>query len=63
LMFPLFGSKHLDCKDWIKVLDYFKSGSFKHESQIEEIISIKKCMNDSRTYFTWDHLNKFYNLD
>ena len=62
-MFPLFGSKHLDCKDWIKVLDYFKSGSFKHESQIEEIISIKKCMNDSRTYFTWDHLNKFYNLD
>jgi hypothetical protein len=62
-MFPLFGSKHLDYKDWIKVLDYFKLGTFKHKSKIEEIISIKTCMNDARTDFTWDHLNKFYNLD
>ena len=62
-MFPLFGSKHLDCKDWIKVLDHFKLGTFKHESKIEKIISIKSCMNDARTNFTWDHLNKFYNLD
>jgi hypothetical protein len=61
--FPLFGSKYLDFKDWIKVLDYFKSGKFKHKIYIEEIISIKSCMNDTRTFFTWDHLNKFYNLD
>lgn len=61
--FPLFGSKYLDYKDWIKVLDYFKLGTFKHKIYIEEIISIKSNMNDARTVFTWDHLNKFYNLD
>ena len=61
--FPLFGSKYLDFKDWIKVLDYFKSGQFKHKDNIENVISIKSCMNDNRTVFTWDHLNKFYNLD
>jgi len=61
--FPLFGSKYLDYKDWIKVLDHFKLGTFKHKTNIEEVISIKSCMNDARTVFTWDHLNKFYNLD
>ena len=61
--FPLFGSKHLDYKDWIKVLDYFKSGQFKHKDNIEKIILIKSCMNDNRTVFIWDHLKKFYNLD
>jgi hypothetical protein len=61
--FPLFGRKYLDYKDWIKVLDWFKSDQFKHKSNIEEIILIKSCMNDNRTIFTWDHLNKFYNLD
>jgi hypothetical protein len=61
--FPLFGSKYLDFKDWIKVLEYFKSGTFKHKTFIEEIILIKSCMNDARTVFTWDNLNKFYNLD
>jgi len=61
--FPLFGSKYLDYKDWIKVLNYFKSGQFKHKDNIEKIILIKSCMNDKRTIFIWDHLNKFYNLD
>jgi hypothetical protein len=61
--FPLYGSKYLDYKDWIKVLDTFKSGQFKHKSNIEEIILIKSCMNDARTVFTWDHLYKFYNLN
>ena len=61
--FPLFGSKYLDYKDWIKVLDFFKSGHIKHKDIIEKTISMKSCMNDHRTVFTWDHLNKFYNLD
>jgi hypothetical protein len=61
--FTLFGSKYLDSKDWIKVLDRFKSDQFKHKLNIEEIILIKSCMNDHRTIFTWDHLKKFYNLD
>jgi hypothetical protein len=61
--FPLFGSKYLDYKDWIKVLDRFKLGKFKHTSNLEEIILIKSNMNDHRTIFTWNHLSKFYNLD
>jgi hypothetical protein len=61
--FPLFGSKYLDYKDWIKILDKFKSGQIKHKINIEEINLIKSSMNDNRTIFTWDHLNKFYNLD
>jgi hypothetical protein len=63
MIFPLFGRKHLDYKDWVKVLNYFKSGTFKDKSKIKEISFIKSCMNDARTNFTWDHLNKFYNLD
>jgi hypothetical protein len=61
----LFGSKYLDYKDWIKVLDKFKSGQFKHKSKFDEIYFylMKTCMNDARTVFTWDHLNKFYKLD
>lgn len=62
-LFPLFGSKYLDYKDWIKVLDYFKSGTFKHKKNIQEVIIIKSNMNNARINFTWDHLNKFYNLD
>jgi len=62
-LFPLFGSKYLDYKDWLKVLEYFKSKTFKHKNNIQDIISIKSCMNNSRSVFTWDHLNKFYNLD
>jgi len=61
--FPLFGSKYLDYKDWIKVLEKFKLGTFKHKTKIEEVLSIKSNMNDARTVFIWDHLNKFYNLD
>jgi intein/homing endonuclease len=61
--FPLFGRKYLDYKDWIKVLDKFKSGQFKPKSNIEEIKLIKSCMKDNRTIFNWDHLSKFYHLD
>jgi hypothetical protein len=59
--FPLFSSKYLDYKDWIKVLDYFKLNDYK--SNLDSITSIKSGMNDRRTVFNWDHLNNFYNLD
>ena len=62
-LFPLFGSKYLDYKDWIKVLNYFKQSQFKHSLNIDKIIEIKSCMNNKRTVFNWDHLNKFYDLD
>lgn len=61
--FPLFGTKYLDYKDWVIVLDIFKSGKNRIELGKEKIISIKNNMNDNRTLFTWDHLQNFYNLE
>nr|YP_010714061.1 LAGLIDADG homing endonuclease [Fuscoporia gilva]WDD39624.1 LAGLIDADG homing endonuclease [Fuscoporia gilva] len=61
--FPLFSSKFLDYKDWLKVLNYFKSSSCKPNNYIKEIVFIKSKMNNNRTDFNWDNLNAFYNLD
>ena len=64
--YPLFGTKYLDYKDWLKVLNIFKSGEHINDSRasaIEKIIKIKGQMNDKRTVFSWDHLQNFYNLD
>nr|YP_009568400.1 LAGLIDADG endonuclease [Orbilia oligospora]QBL02039.1 LAGLIDADG endonuclease [Orbilia oligospora] len=61
--YPLFGSKYLDFKCWIEVVDLFKSGKMDHKLNIEKVIKIKSNMNDKRTIFVWDHLNNFYNLD
>jgi hypothetical protein len=61
LNFPLFGTKYLDSMDWLKVLDYFKSGQ--HYVNIQHITHIKANMNENRTMFIWDHLQQFYKLD
>lgn len=61
--YPLFGTKYLDSKDWFEVLNFFKLGEHTNKSAIAKIISIKSNMNDKRTVFIWDHLQKFYNLD
>ena len=62
-IYPLFGTKYLDYKDWLEVLKFFKLGEHVNKLAIEKIISIKSNMNDKRTVFTWDHLQSFYNLD
>jgi hypothetical protein len=59
--YPLFGSKHLDCLDWFKVLDFFKSEQ--HMKNVQQITTIKSNMNDNRKIFIWDHLQNFYKLD
>lgn len=61
--YPLFSSKYLDYKDWQKVLNIFKKMEHKKKEGIEKIITIKQGINDRRNVFTWNHLNKFYNLD
>ena len=61
--FPLFGSKHLDYLDWLKVVDLFKTGKFDHQLNMNNVLKIKLQMNDKRTIYLWDHLSKFYNLD
>jgi len=58
--YPLFSSKYLNYKDWIKVFKYFELK--KHTKSIEEIINIKLNMNDKRKEFNWDHLHNFYDL-
>nr|YP_004376349.1 intronic ORF at intron 2 of cox1 [Moniliophthora roreri]ADO51559.1 intronic ORF at intron 2 of cox1 [Moniliophthora roreri] len=63
--FPLFGSKYLDYKNWKEIINLFHAEPrFKYSKEnIEKVLEIKSEMNDKRTNFTWDHLNKFYNLD
>ena len=60
--FPLFSSKYLNYKDWVKVLSYFKIKKHTKLESIKDIIEIKSKMNNKRTEFNWDHLQKFYDL-
>jgi len=60
--YPLFGTKHLDSIDWMKILDLFVKGEHKTQIGKDKIVEIKSSMNDHRTTFTWDHLQNFYNL-
>jgi hypothetical protein len=60
--YPLFSSKYLNYKDWLKVLEYFQSKKHTEPESIKAIIEIKLQMNNKRTEFNWDHLNSFYNL-
>lgn len=60
LKYPLFSSKYLDSKDWMEVLNYFENKE--HRNKYNEIIKIKYYMNDSRTFFHWNHLKNFYKL-
>lgn len=62
LKYPLFGTKHLDSLDWIKVVDLFDKGEHKTYEGKEKIVKIKSGMNNYRTVFTWDHLQNFYNV-
>lgn len=61
--YPLFGSKFLDFKDWLKVVQLFEKGSFNQKLNMEYVKQIKSNMNDKRTVFVWDHLQNFYNLN
>lgn len=60
--YPLFSSKYLNYKDWLKVLWYFEFKKHTEPKSIKAIIEIKLQMNNKRTEFNWDHLKNFYNL-
>ena len=60
--YPIFSSKYLNYQDWLKVLAYFKAKTNTETESIKTIVEIKSQMNNKRTEFNWDHLNKFYNL-
>lgn len=61
-VFPLFSSKHMDYLVWLEVIYMFKLGEHKSEKGKEKIRTLKLTINDSRTVFIWDHLQKFYSL-
>ena len=62
LQFPLFGTKYLDSLDWIEIVDMFDRKEHKTDEGKEKIVKIKSGMNNFRTDFTWNHLQKFYNV-
>ena len=61
--YPLYGTKHLDSIDWMRVVDIFCKNEHRTVEGKQKIMNIKSQMNNKRTTFTWDHLQKFYNLD
>ena len=61
--YPLFGSKYLDYNNWKEILNLFNPKFSYSKENIDKILDIKSNMNDNRTVFIWNHLNRFYNLD
>ena len=60
--YPLFSSKHMNYRDWLKVLNYFNLKEHNTPKGIKAILEIKSKMNDRRSEFNWDHLGVLYNL-
>ena len=58
--FPLFGSKYLDYNNWKEILNLFNPKFKYSQENIDKVLNLKAGMNDNRTIFIWDHLNKFY---
>lgn len=61
--YPLFGSKFLDYNNWKEILNLFNPKFKYSQDNINKVLNLKSEMNDKRTIFIWNHLNKFYNLD
>ena len=62
-IYPLFGTKYSDYKDWVRVVQLFKEKPCNHKANMVYVKSIKSGMSDKRTLFVWDHLQNFYNLN
>ena len=61
--YPLFGSKFLDYNDWKEILNLFNPKFNYSQDNIDKVLDLKSNLNDKRTVFIWNHLNRFYNLD
>ena len=58
--FPLFSSKELNYIDFKKIVKIIINKEHKTTTGKENIQLIKSGMNNRRTEFYWDHLQKFY---
>jgi len=57
--YPLQSSKYLDFMDWSKAVDIFLKKEHKTLQGKNNILSLKKNMNDSRKFYSWDHIIYF----
>jgi len=57
--YPLQSSKFLDFKDWSNGVDIFLKKEHKTDLGKEKILVLKKNMNDSRRFYSWDHIIYF----
>lgn len=61
--YPLFGSKFLDYNNWTEILKLFNPRFNYSQNNVDKVLNLKSEMNNKRTIFNWNHLNKFYNLE
>lgn len=61
--YSLFSSKFLNFIDYKKVLIMIKNKEHKTKEGVLKISDISKNMNNKRTVYIWNHLNKFYNIN
>lgn len=54
--YPLYSSKYLDYKDWEIVAKLRLNNEHYTENGISKVELAKDSMNNSRTFFNWDHL-------
>ena len=54
--YPLYSSKYLDYKDWEIVAKLRLNNKHYTEDGIAKVDLAKNSMNNSRTFFNWDHL-------
>ena len=60
-LFTLYSSKHLDYLNWSEAVKLLLSDQHYTASGIIKIDILKSKMNNSRTEFNWDHLDKLSN--
>lgn len=60
--YPLYSSKYLDYKDWERVALLRLNDEHYTPEGISKVELAKSSMNNSRTYFNWDHLDNFPDL-
>lgn len=61
--YPLKGKKFLDFISWLEIAKVFIRGKVNHNQLVPQAKEIKYHMNDNRKFFTWDHLDEFYNIE
>jgi hypothetical protein len=56
--YPLLSAKHLDYKDWKRVVDIkqIKKGTLEYTDMFKEVEKLKAGMNNKRSVLNWEHL-------